>query len=295
MSVSVLHYDAFSKLPGKGNPAGVVMDLVQDEVTMQEVARLVGFNETVFIGKVERGVVELRYFTPGHEVDLCGHATMAAFAALRDKRSLPTGPYTLRCRAGELPIQLTVDSSSNPLIWMNQPSARFVTYTGDVAAIADAIGLESSDLVPDLPMVYGYTGLWTLIIPVCGLEAMALMKPRTAEFPKVLEQMPRVSVHPFCLETVDPSCQMQGRHFSSPYSGTIEDPVTGTASGVMGAYYAKYIHPGHRDYSLTIEQGKEVNRDGRVSVEVKVVDNDYQVRIGGTAVMVEEMRVGLSE
>ena len=31
---------------------------------------------------------------------------------------------------------------------------------------------------------------------------------------------------------------MHGRHFSSAYAGTIEDPVTGTASGVMGAYYA---------------------------------------------------------
>ncbi|MFJ6208433.1 PhzF family phenazine biosynthesis protein [Lysinibacillus sp. NPDC092081] len=34
---------------------------------------------------------------------------------------------------------------------------------------------------------------------------------------------------------------MHARHFSSPYSGTIEDITTGTPSGVMGAYFAEYI------------------------------------------------------
>src|SRR6478735_88287 len=143
MAVSVLHYDAFSTRPGLGNPAGVVLERIDDDATMQEVARQVGFNETVFVGKVEPGLVQLRYFTPGHEVDLCGHATMAAFAALHARQNLPTGPYTLRCRAGDLAIQLGHDSANNLLIWMDQPAAKFIPFAGDLAAIAEAIGLET--------------------------------------------------------------------------------------------------------------------------------------------------------
>lgn len=48
--------------------------------------------------------------------------------------------------------------------------------------------------------------------------------------------MPKASVHPFCMKTYDRDADMHARHFSSPYSGTIEDAVTGTASGVMGAF-----------------------------------------------------------
>jgi PhzF family phenazine biosynthesis protein len=80
----VLHLDAFSSTPGKGNPAGIVIaadDL--GEAAMQAVARAVGFNETGFVLRSARADLRLRYFTPGHEVDLCGHATLAALVALQ--------------------------------------------------------------------------------------------------------------------------------------------------------------------------------------------------------------------
>ena len=60
------------------------------------------------------------------------------------------------------------------------------------------------------------------------------MKPNNEMFPSVLKEIPNASIHPICLETYDELAQMHGRHFSSAYAGTIEDPVTGTASGVMG-------------------------------------------------------------
>ena len=57
-------------------------------------------------------------------------------------------------------------------------------------------------------------------------------------------------------------------YFSSPYSGTVEDPVTGTASGVMGAYYAEFVdHEPQDTYRFVVEQGQEIERDGRVIVD----------------------------
>ena len=84
--------------------------------------------------------------------------------------------------------------------------------------------------------------------------------------------MPKASIHPFCLETYDSDSDMHARHFSSPSSGTIEDAVTGTASGVMGAYFAKYIT---RDFeeslNLVVEQGQEIGKNGRVMVRVLIM------------------------
>lgn len=84
---------------------------------------------------------------------------------------------------------------------------------------------------------------------------------------------------------------MHARHFSSPFSGTVEDPVTGTASGVMGAYYQKYIQHHLGDLDLVVEQGHEIGRDGYVFVHVDSEGNDIQ--ISGTGVYVTQFDVGI--
>ena len=51
-------------------------------------------------------------------------------------------------------------------------------------------------------------------------------------------------------------CSHARQTFSSPYSGTIENAVTGTASGVMGAFYTKYINTNFEtSLNLVVEQG----------------------------------------
>lgn len=78
-NIKVLHYDAFSQYPNKGNPAGVVLGADQlSDSDMQSIAHEVGFNETVFVVASDKADLRLRYFTPGHEINLCGHATKIA-------------------------------------------------------------------------------------------------------------------------------------------------------------------------------------------------------------------------
>lgn len=85
-NIKVLHYDAFSPYPNKGNPAGVVLEADHlSESEMQSIAHKVGFNETVFVVPSDVADLRLKYFTPGHEINLCGHATMASLFALKTK------------------------------------------------------------------------------------------------------------------------------------------------------------------------------------------------------------------
>ena len=111
--VTVYHYDAFSTIPNKGNPAGVVVegDSYSDD-EMQAIAKQVGFNETAFALKSERADLRIRYFTPGHEVNLCGHATMATIYALKTKGLLENKRvFTIETKAGILPIEIMEQKS----------------------------------------------------------------------------------------------------------------------------------------------------------------------------------------
>jgi PhzF family phenazine biosynthesis protein len=70
--------DAFTARAGAGNPAGVcLLSASQDPAWMQMVAQEMSLPETAFLYQ-ERDGFQLRWFTPEVEVDLCGHATLAA-------------------------------------------------------------------------------------------------------------------------------------------------------------------------------------------------------------------------
>ena len=70
--------DAFTPEPFAGNPAAVcVMERWPSEASMMKLAMENNLSETAFIVKEESGY-RLRWFTPGTEVELCGHATLAS-------------------------------------------------------------------------------------------------------------------------------------------------------------------------------------------------------------------------
>lgn len=75
--------DAFTGSVFSGNPAAVcVMDAWPSEHWMMQLAAENNLSETAFIVKEAQGY-HLRWFTPGTEVELCGHATLAsAFVVL---------------------------------------------------------------------------------------------------------------------------------------------------------------------------------------------------------------------
>lgn len=293
--VNVYHYDAFSSIPNKGNPAGVVLDadgLSEDQ--MQHIARKVGFNETTFVLNSDKADVRLRFFTPGHEMNLCGHATIASLFCLQERGMIDSANnINIETNAGILPIEIINDINVTS-IKMMQANPQFGSFNGDIERLAHSIGLSVEELDDRYPIVYGSTGIWTLLIPVKSLSSFRRMLPKNELFPDILTGNPRCSLHPFCLETIDQNAKMHARHFSSPYSGTVEDPVTGTASGVMGAYYLTYMEPELQEAAFTVEQGLEMNRDGRVKVEVRRAGpGQMDVHISGTVVKVNEFRVSL--
>lgn len=290
--VHVLHIDAFSNTPGKGNPAGVVLNGEDyNESQMQLIAAVVGFNETAFVVPSSIANFRIRYFTPGHEMNLCGHATVGAIFAMYREGLLNKMAITIETMAGILPIGLR-EKNNQLSVTMQQAQPQFVPYEGSIKQLADSIGLKEKDVHLDYPIVYGSTGIWTLIVPIKTLTSFEKMKPQTSRFPSILKELPNASIHPISFDVRDADSTMHARHFSSPLSGTIEDPITGTASGVMGAYYKKYVNENlELPATLVVEQGHEINKDGKVYVHLEEDLGNISVSISGTAVYVKEIQI----
>lgn len=288
-TIKVAHYEAFSDIPGKGNPAGVVFDSDNlSEEQMQSIAKNVGFNETAFLLKSDKADLRIRFFTPGHEMNLCGHGTVASIYGLMKRNGITSSQdLSIETLAGILNIHFDQEHQE---IKMAQAPAQFIEFQGDLDHLTEAIGLLRGDLDLRFPVVYGSTGIWTLILPVRNLDAFLRMKPDNKRFKEILTQIPTASIHPICLETFEKTCTMHGRHFSAFRSGTVEDPVTGTASGVMGAYYMNYIEPSNQT-ELQIEQGTEIGRKGIVRVYAQKKNSLINVSISGKAVYVGDISI----
>jgi predicted PhzF superfamily epimerase YddE/YHI9 len=92
---------------GGGNPLGVFLSGVDvPRSRRQEVARRLGFSETVFVDDHARG--EIAIFTPGAELDFAGHPTVGT-AWLLARRGAPVD--VLRPPAGEVPARAEEDSA----------------------------------------------------------------------------------------------------------------------------------------------------------------------------------------
>ena len=291
MKTTLYRYDAFTTVPGKGNPAGVVLEAEGlDDDQMQAIAKQAGYSETAFILPSEKADRMLRYFTPGKEVPMCGHATVGSMYMLREMGKIGDGRWMVETKSGVIPIDVeTADGRIR--IGMTQVPYQEKAFGGDPAEMLDAIGLGPEDLDPRFPVVYGYTGLWTLMLPIRSIEAFSRMKRDTDRFPSILTEEPGASVHPFCLGGVLEGVQIHARHFSSPFTGIGEDPVTGTASGVTGAYYKRYIAPDPaKAYRVRMEQGLEIGTRAIVETQVEA-DPSAPPKIFGTAVYVEQFEM----
>src|SRR5262245_36913571 len=91
MSVDIYQVDSFTAEPFAGNPAGVCLLPAEREAAwLQAVAREMNLAETAFV-RAQGEAFELRWFTPTVEVDLCGHATLAAAHVLWETGQLDPG------------------------------------------------------------------------------------------------------------------------------------------------------------------------------------------------------------
>ncbi|MEF8853064.1 MAG: PhzF family phenazine biosynthesis protein [Haloarculaceae archaeon] len=256
--------DAFTDEPMAGNPAGVVTDatgLTDDQ--MGAIANELGASETAFVRQSDAADRRLRYFSPEREVDLCGHATVAAMAALYDRAQVTADSYTVETNVGVLDVEIEADGT----VWLTQSEPEIRPVDLDVGTVADALGLDRPALTEvgaDLPLSCASTGFPFLLVPVSYFEQLSAVDADQEAIADLCESVGAEGLYAFTFDTLDRESTLHGRAFA-PLAGIPEDPVTGTASGAVCAYLR---HHGAVDQPdpLVCEQGHFLDRPGRVLV-----------------------------
>ena len=238
-SIEVWRVNAFTDTPFTGNPAGVVPNADHlPEPLMQAIAAEVNdISETVFISQpeVENADIRLRYFTSTTEVDLCGHATISALFTLFWTGAISGGSETRTIRAqtsvGILDLGLTFDKGELVLASMELLPPDLAPAPGAHLA-ADILGLprEAIASAPDIGCCHA--GLWACFVPLTDISQLANVRIKSDRIEELWPDNPDLTgIYPFVLLN---EWTTQGRFFSPPKFGIVEDPVTGTACGALG-------------------------------------------------------------
>lgn len=131
--------DAFTDKVFKGNPAAVcVLSEWLPDRLMQNIAKENNLSETAFVVK-KGSEYELRWFTPGGEIDLCGHATLGTAYVLLRFFEINCNKLSFQTKSGQLIVK-----KINDLYEMDLP-AYPLTAVPVTDAMEQAIGFRPSE------------------------------------------------------------------------------------------------------------------------------------------------------
>lgn len=282
--------DVFARRPFEGNQLAVfpfARELSARQ--MQLLARETHFSETTFIvgsTPTERGF-PVRIFTPACEVPFAGHPTLGTAFVIWD-RFLGRGVNEVRLdlEVGTVPVR--VEEEGRRLVMSQVPPEFGASCPADLAA--QALGLVPTDIDSRFPCLEVSTGLWFLIVPVRGLEAMRRIRVARGVYDSLVAKMRAKAILAFCPETEDPDCRLHVRVFCDWYD-VPEDPATGSANGCLAAWLVRQRYFGETRIELTTEQGVELKRPSRIWLQAGEKDGRIGVRVGGQVVPVARGRV----
>ena len=291
--------DAFTEKPLAGNACAVLFETDgMSPETMQAVAREMNLSETAFAKRSTIADVGARYYTPGSEIPLAGHPTIATIYALvrtgRLKMKGDVTPISLELRDG--PIQVEVRGSGGVVrqVVMTQRKPEFGP-TLDAAKVMPLFGLTPGDLHPAsrgvAPIQVVSTGTPQLMVAVRDHEVLKRVALDMKGCGALRQSVGFFSIHLFTTTGATPHGRTFARHFGVP-PDTFEDPFTGSATGGMGAYL--WHHRLIDTPQFVAEQGHWMHRPGEAHVEVVGPPDAIEtVRVGGAAVAVMEGTITL--
>jgi predicted PhzF superfamily epimerase YddE/YHI9 len=255
-TIRIFQVDAFGNRPFTGNPAAVC--LLDDEAEaswMQAVAAEMNLSETAFVRRSGRDF-DLRWYTPKVEVDLCGHATLAAAHILWTEGLVRAGEVIrFRSNSGVLTCR-----QANGLVEMDFPA----TPCGPIEpphGLLAALQVESQFV--------GKTRFDYLVL----VDSEPVLRSLAPDFRRLVELGARGTI--VTAPSDDPQFDFVSRFFA-PAAGVDEDPVTGSAHCCLGPFWRARL-------GKTELTGYQASARGGV---VRVRVEDERVMLGGEAVTV---------
>lgn len=260
MGLAMHMIDAFTNERFKGNPAAVCfLDEAIPDSHMQDIAAEMNLSETAFVLADGSGF-SLRWFTPRAEVDLCGHATLAAAHALWDTGRLTEKEEAIfNTKSGIL----TVERDGEWAI-MDFPAEPTEPVTAPKELI-EALGL--------IPRYVGRNRM-DYLVEVDSEVTVRTLQP-DFQLLKTLQARGVIVTSAADKREADASYDFVSRAFF-PGIGVDEDPVTGSAHCALAPYWGKRLR---RDELIGCQASE---RGGFVRVQLK----GERVLLSGQAVTV---------
>lgn len=212
--------DAFADRPLTGNPAAVIpLDKWLDGDLMQAIAAENNLSETAFTvpSESDGADFDLRWFTPTAEVEMCGHATLAAGHILMTGQAVRFSTKSGLMTVSRHDDLLELDMRAANLTEVREPE------------LCAALGL------PETPvwLADGYND--AAIIEVADEAAVRAVAPDYAALKKI---------HRMAVVTARGVDHDIASRVFVPYLGIDEDPVTGSAHAALAPYWTKRLGRG---------------------------------------------------
>ena len=213
--ITMYQVDAFADRLFSGNPAAVlVLDDWLEEPLMQSIAAENNLAETAFVRPNGKGW-DLRWFTPFHEVDFCGHATLASAHVLAAHYGV-AGEMAFATRVGELRVVATDQG-----------------YTLDFPSFApqplDRLPASIESLLE--PGSYkAFRNFENIFVEVADETAVRAFVPD-------LQKIAGLAAQGLVITGKGRSHDFVSRYFA-PGAGIPEDPVTGSIHATLVPYWA---------------------------------------------------------
>ncbi|MGF2686309.1 PhzF family phenazine biosynthesis protein [Marinobacter sp. DUT-3] len=267
MSYPIYQVDAFTSNLFGGNPAAVMpLESWLEDKTLQALALENKLSETAyFVAEKDDPEVDfhIRWFTPGAEVPLCGHATLASAWIIFNKLGWEKDTVHFRSKSGILGVRQTDDGwlilDFPRLDWQEQPTPELITQA-----------------LPGAPDTALYVPNDTNYLVVLESEQAVIdAKPDL----RLLKQLGNQGL---IVTARGKDCDFVSRYFA-PGVGVDEDPVTGSIHSVLVPYWAERLERN------TLEARQLSARGGELRCELK----GDRVDIAGQAAFYMEGQVYL--
>ena len=277
--VDFAHIDVFARRPLEGNPLAVFLDARGlTDGQMQAIAREMRLSETTFVLPREKNIervkgVQTRIFTVQEELPFAGHPTLGTAWVLKEK-SVET-EILLDLKVGPVPVRFSRrdDKSFGEMI---QPDPKWGA-THKPKLVADALGVEPSDLDPNTPIVTVSTGNAFAIVPFRSLDTLQKLRPDPVQMEEYLKTSDAKYFYLVSRQTENPEARLHARMIF--YGG--EDPATGSAAGPAAAWMLRngWIQP---EELVWVEQGIEISRPSQIFVRAGGSrERPQRIRVGG--------------
>lgn len=253
MELMLYQVDSFTSKPFAGNPAAVCpVDEWPEEHLLQSIAAENNLSETAFVGPGENGLA-IRWFTPTAEVDLCGHATLAAARVLFARDAVEGDRVEFESRSGMLSVT-RLDNGRLEMDFPAWPAEQFEVTPG----IAQTLGAVPQEL-------------WIAKYYMAVFETEDEVRALQPDMNRVMQ-----------LDSTGLIVTAPGRdvdfvsRFFAPRVGVPEDPVTGSTHCTLAPYWGQRL-------GKTAMRARQVSKRGG---DLWCTLDGNRVRIAGHAVEV---------